>query len=188
MTETKDLTGLIFGDWLVLEYSHTIKYNKSQKRYWLCRCCCGTIKPVQQSNLLSGRSKNCGCKIDATDRTTYFRNMGKNNITHNKSGSRLYIVWSSMKTRCYNKKAQNYKFYGGRGIQVCNEWLNDFMNFYNWALLTGYNPNAKRNQCTIDRINVNGNYEPSNCRWVDMKTQSKNKRVRPQADARQNYN
>ena len=88
----------------------------------------------------------------------------------NKSSIRLYRIFYDMKTRCYNKKRKTYKNYGGRGIIMCNEWLNNFDNFYNWAINNGYKDNL-----TIDRINVNGNYEPNNCRWVIMREQFHNR-------------
>lgn len=93
--------------------------------------------------------------------------------THNKSNTKLYRVWNSMKQRCSNPNDKFYYCYGERGIKVCNDWLNDFEKFYNWAISNGYAENL-----TIDRIDVNGNYEPSNCRWVDNKTQQRNRRDR----------
>lgn len=81
-----------------------------------------------------------------------------------------------MKQRCYNPNNPNYENYGGRGIRVCQEWLDDFMNFYNWAMASGYDYNAEFGECTLDRINVDGNYEPSNCRWADIEMQANNKR------------
>lgn len=86
-----------------------------------------------------------------------------------KSNKRIYNIWRTMKQRCYNKNNSKYKNYGARGINICNEWLNDFMNFYNWAMDNGY-----REDLSIDRINVDGNYEPSNCRWATPKQQSRN--------------
>ena len=98
--------------------------------------------------------------------------MGK--TKHGDSGSRLHNVWIMMKQRCNNPNAGEYHRYGGRGIKVCDEWLL-FENFRDWAMLNGYDPNAPRGECTLDRIDNNGNYEPNNCRWVDMKTQMKNR-------------
>lgn len=84
---------------------------------------------------------------------------------------RLYRVLQDMKSRCYNSKNNNYKNYGGKGIIICDEWNKDYLKFEEWALSNGYDKNAPRGKCTIDRINPNGNYEPNNCRWVDMRTQ-----------------
>lgn len=90
--------------------------------------------------------------------------------THGLRYTRIYRIWCNMKRRCYNKNDKSYKAYGGRGITVCDEWKFDFLSFYNWAIESGYN-----DKLTIDRINVNGNYEPCNCRWLDSKSQCNNK-------------
>lgn len=119
------------------------------------------------SNLQSGSVKSCGCLHLEINRTI-LRTL---NITHDKTNTKLYQVWSSMKQRCYHGNNKNYKHYGGRGIIMCDEWLNDFMNFYNWSMDNGYDDTL-----TIDRIDVNGNYEPSNCRWATMKQQNRNQR------------
>jgi hypothetical protein len=89
---------------------------------------------------------------------------------------RLYNVWNGMKTRCINPNAKSYRAYGGRGITVCDEWLHNFPAFQEWAITHGYDETAPFGECTIDRIDVNGNYEPSNCRWVSMEVQQTNKR------------
>ena len=94
--------------------------------------------------------------------------------THGLSNSRIFHVWTGMKERCYNKNYPKYKLYGARGIVVCDEWKDDFMTFYNWAMDNGY-----KEGLTIDRIDVNGNYDPSNCRWTDIKTQNRNRRNTP---------
>lgn len=101
--------------------------------------------------------------------TTNRNGMKNPNYKHGLKGTRVFRIWSNMKTRCNNPNSNYYKRYGGRGIKVCDEW-NDFQVFYDWAMSNGYNDNL-----SIDRINNNGNYEPSNCRWVDMKTQGRNR-------------
>ena len=90
--------------------------------------------------------------------------------THGKSGTRLYCIWQGMKQRCHDKHHPKYKNYGARGIIVCQEWLDDFMNFYDWAINNGYQENL-----TINRINTNGNYEPDNCNWLTNLEQQHNK-------------
>ena len=92
--------------------------------------------------------------------------------------TRLNNVWSGMKERCYNPNATNYGAYGARGITVCTEWRDSFQAFYDWAMENGYDTTAKRGECTLDRIDVNGNYEPNNCRWVSMKVQAVNKHIK----------
>ena len=106
-----------------------------------------------------GNTKSCGCQ-----RRNKFR-------THGKSNTRLYEIWTDMKQRCLNSNQKTYKYYGGRGITICQEWINDFMSFYDWSLENGY-----QDKLTIDRIDVNGGYEPNNCRWVTMETQLRNTR------------
>ena len=128
----------------------------------LCRCNCGNIKKVRTDHLKRGCTLSCGCLQK--------ERVSISNSKHNKSLSKLYGVWSSMKSRCYNKNNDKYKNYGGRGISVCNDWRNDFSKFFSWAKNNGY-----KKGLTIDRIDVNGNYGPENCRWVDYKQQARNK-------------
>lgn len=143
----------------VLEF---VGINNLHKTLVRCRCDCGKEIITRYADVKSGRVKSCGCQLieSVHNRKDY----------HGLSHTRAYKSWRAMLLRCYNKNSEKYKNYGSRGIQVCDEWKNDFQAFYKWAVDNGY-----RSNLTIDRIDVNGNYEPNNCRWVDMKTQSRNK-------------
>ena len=155
--KVKDLTGLRFGKLTVKKYCGIVNH----RAMFECECDCGNTKIIQGTSLKLGHTRSCGCLAENnTDQTT-----------HGLSKTHIYGVWNTMKSRCYNKNAQRYAFYGGRGITVCEEWRNDFMSFYNWALSNGY-----KDGMTLDREDNSGNYEPSNCRWIDQKAQMNNMR------------
>lgn len=152
-----NITGKIFGRLKALSF----EYVKNKNSYWKCICECGKVVIVSYANLMRGTTKSCGC---LNKELTL-----KRNLIHGKTNTRLYRIWGNMRTRCYNNKTINFHLYGGKGVNVCEEWKNNFLNFYNWALSNGYKDNL-----TIDRIDGNGNYEPSNCRWVTRMQQSRN--------------
>ena len=155
MAKYKDLTNKHFNKLTAIKFA----YIKNGKTYWECECECGNKKIVRADSLQNGTIKSCGCA----------RN---NPRSHGFCGTKIYKRWEDMKARCLNHNNKHYKDYGGRGITICQEWLSDFMNFYNWAINNGYSDSL-----SIDRIDVNGNYEPSNCRWVTMKNQMRNTRL-----------
>lgn len=150
--ELKNLTGERFGRLIVLSRAK----NKNNRVMWLCQCDCGNKTTVQSNHLSDGSTSSCGKCADARN-------------------SRLYrSVWNKIFQRCYNRNNRDYKNYGGRGIKVCDEWR-DFIVFRNWANANGYDETAPYGACTLDRIDVNGDYGPNNCRFVNLTMQCRNK-------------
>lgn len=154
-----DLTGKRFGRLVVLNADHK---NSRELWYWRCRCDCGNETVVSGDKLRRGSTKSCGCLQDE------IRHSGQRR-THGMTKSRLYYEWSNMKARCYNTKGIMYHRYGARGIRVCDEWLK-FDNFMEWALSTGYT-----DELTIERIDIDENYCPENCKWIPRAAQAWNK-------------
>jgi hypothetical protein len=158
MWVAKELTGMRFGKLTVLDRAQNDKRGQSM---WNCLCDCGKATVVNGYYLTTEHTRSCGCVK---------KSMGGRNKTHGQSNTALYRVWSTMKRRCHAPTNQKYKNYGARGIKVCAEWKKDFSEFYRWATKNGF-----QRGLTIDRIDVNGDYCPENCKWSTLIEQAQNK-------------
>lgn len=158
MAKHLDLTGLRFGRLTVLGLKDYLRQPSGRPYYlWECLCDCGKITNVAGGHLRNGHTQSCGC-------------YNKDVITtHGKTKTRLYSIWHKMKDRCLNENHTHYKYYGGRGISICDEWF-DFSKFEEWAMQSGYNDSL-----TLDRINNDGNYSPENCKWSTVMEQNNNR-------------
>ncbi len=152
-----DLTGRQFTRLFVVEKAGI----KGHDRMWLCRCVCGSVKEVSTTHLVNCRIKSCGCLQKET--------RGKHRLTHGQSRTPEYVIWVGMKSRCKNPNHDSYPYYGGRGITYAPEW-ESFESFFKDV---GPRPSSSH---TLDRENVNGNYEPGNVTWATKKEQANNRR------------
>lgn len=158
MPMPRDLTGQRFGRLIAV-----CSTNKRARRHvvWLCRCDCGNLKEIESNSLCSGKTKSCGC-LQKEIAINLKPNLKHGDIIKGKP-KRLYIIWRDILARCLNPNDDSYKYYGKRGIKICEAWLNSYITFRDWAMSHGYSDNL-----TIDRINHRGNYEPSNCQWITL--------------------
>jgi hypothetical protein len=165
MGKIRDLSGNRFGRLTAIDVAGRKKYKSGTVILWNCLCDCGNSIITSSQSLIKGYTKSCGCLKAELNKIR-----GIENSKHSLSHTDIWNIYYGMKDRCYNKKHPSYPRYGGRGITICEEWLNDIRIFNNWCISNGYSKGL-----SIDRIDNNGNYEPNNCRFVDAKSQARNR-------------
>lgn len=172
----QSMIGRVFGRLTVIEQAedHIVPSNGERKRKYKCLCECGNYTTVFEGSLLRGITKSCGC-LGRELTAERARNSATHGATRNKTYERLYRVWHGIIERCEDPKNSHYSMYGARGIKMCDEWRNNYAIFREWALANGYDKDAPYGKCTIDRIDIDGDYCPENCRWTDLNTQARNK-------------
>lgn len=164
----KDLKGEKFGRLIAEKYLYT---NYRRKAVWKCKCDCGNYIEISSEKLTTGNTRSCGCLHIETTRRNVQKAIEKQTKYYTEEEKIIYHTFFQIKRRCYNSKCKAYKNYGGRGIKVCDEWLENSKSFYLWSINNGWEKGL-----SIDRINVNGDYEPNNCRWITNLVQQNNKR------------
>lgn len=162
-----DLSGMRFGRLTALNATGERKNNSP---VWLCQCDCGNTIAVPRQRLVSYSTQSCGCLRD------YLADQKKNEEYNRQRSSGLYSIWRDLVRKCTDPKYENYANFGGRGIKMCDEWLENMDTFFKWALANGYDGNRPKEENILDLIDPNGDYCPENCRWVDQKTQTNNTR------------